>query len=191
MRRFLFVLSMASACAAAENSAKNCAINSEYEARMMRLSFSEFDQNPENGWRPYYEARCYDVAQELLSSYIDRNPEVAEKNHMLAFHAGQMYAFTANYEVAETYFRRSYSGKVSSWSNWDAFVDANIAFINADYSGLEAAKTKIMQQETITKEAHPNFPSHFYGKKINLDVVNGFMACFGRSYLAAYHDCRS
>ena len=110
---------------------------------------------------------------------------------MLAFHAGQIYAFMANYEVAETYFRRSYSEKVSSWSNWDAFVNANISFINSDFFGLEAAKTKIMQQETITKEACPDFPSSFYGKKINLDVVEGYMTCFGGPYLAAYHDCRS
>ncbi|PCO05741.1 hypothetical protein AWR36_006940 [Microbulbifer flavimaris] len=162
----------------------------EQRAELMRLSFAEFDQDPEKGWRPFYEKRCFGAAQELLSMYIERNPGVAKKNFMLNFHAGQMCAFTGDYEAAETYFRKSYSGRVSSWSNWDAFVDANIAFINSDISDLERAKSKIEQQVTITEGAYPNFPSHLYGKKINLDVVKAFMACIGKSYSIAYHDCR-
>ena len=157
----------------------------------MQLSFAEFDQDPKKGWRPFYEKRCFGTAQELLSKYIERNPELVQKNFMLNFHAGQMYAFTGNYETAEAFFRESYSGRISNWSNWDAFVNANIAFINSDISGLERAKSEIEQQETITKDAYPNFPSHFYGKKINLDVVEGFMACIGKSYSTAYHDCRT
>lgn len=182
---------MLSASTLAETSIEDCNLSSAQKDRMMQLNFTEFDQNPENGWRPYYKTHCFSVAQELLSDYIKLNPKVADKNHMLAFHAGQMFAFTGNYEAAKVYFRRSYSGKVSSWSNWDAFVDANIAFIASDISGLEVAKSRIEQQETITKEAYPNFPAHFYGKKINLDVVEGFIACPSKSYLTAYEDCRS
>ncbi|MDP5208375.1 hypothetical protein [Microbulbifer sp. 2205BS26-8] len=191
MRRALLFLILFNLPLMSYGGDQSCVIGKEEKARVIRLEFWEFDQSQTDGWRPFYEAGCYQIAADLLIEYVNMNPALANKHVILNMHAGQMLASTGNYEKAKNYFSMSYSPmKDKAWINWNAFVDATIAFINSDMPGLKSAKEKIELQETITKEAYPNFPEYWWGKKMNLDVVNGFIACFDKPYVEAYENCR-
>jgi hypothetical protein len=94
-----------------------------------------------------------------------------------------------NSEQAVAYMKRGYSDLESVLTDWNAFVDANIAFLPEDKDGLVAMRDRIAKQPVMPDR--PNIPDWAVGKKMNLDVVEGFLACFGQAYHIAYEPpCR-
>lgn len=189
--RFLIALSLAMNVnvGIADETKDQCVLQDDTREELLALSFKDFDQS-KNGWRQFQASGCFEIIRDLLASYIQIHPEAKNKHYMLTFHTGQFYAFLGDYDIALKLFAESYSGRVSKWSNWDAFVDANIAFLEKNVEGLEDARDLISEQEVITKEKYPSFPKGLFGRKINLDIVNGYLACLDKSYDEAYHRCR-
>lgn len=167
----------------------SCEISKEQVERYLSLSFEEFDQTPDSGWRPYYENRCYETAATLLVKYIEEHPELAEAHYMLPFHTGQMYALDGQYAKAIAFMKDGYSDIPSTFVNWNAFVDANIAFLENELEVLRENRALIEKQPPLPDS--PGIPQWAIGKKMNLDVVEGFINCFGESYETAYsQECR-
>lgn len=109
---------------------------------------------------------------------------------MLAFHAGQMLSMFGEYDTAVELMRQAYSTRRSAFIDWNAFVDANIAFLEKDYETLLRMRERISQQPVMTEEK--GIPDWAIGKKMNLDVVDGLIACFDEPYVVAYQDeCRA
>lgn len=168
----------------------SCETTESELARILELPFREFDQNPGDGWRPYYASKCYEEAAELLKGCMARHPERAKEHHMLAFHAGQMLSMFGEYDTAVELMRQAYSTRRSAFIDWNAFVDANIAFLEKDYETLLRMRERISQQPVMTEEK--GIPDWAIGKKMNLDVVDGLIACFDEPYVVAYQDeCRA
>jgi len=166
-----------------------CEITDVEVARILDLPFHEFDQNPKDGWRPYYASKCYKEAAHLLTDYIALYPDRAEEHYMLAFHAGQMFAMVDEYDKAADLMRKGYSQHSSATIDWNAFVDANIAFLENDREMLVRMRNRIAKQPVMT--AAMGAPNWAIGKKMNLDVADGFIACFDEVYSVAYEDeCR-
>jgi hypothetical protein len=167
-----------------------CEITDTMVARILKLPFREFDQNPDDGWRPYYASKCYKEAAQLLTDYMFLHPERAKEHHMLAFHAGQMFAMIGEYDWAVDLMRQGYLHRSSAIIDWNAFVDANIAFLENDHETLVRMRERIAKQPVMTEAM--GTPDWAIGKKMNLDVVDGFIACFDKAYSVAYEDeCRA
>lgn len=168
----------------------SCEVTDEEFTRIVGLSLQDFDQNPGDGWRPYYESGCYEQAAHLLTAYMTAYPERTNRNYMLPFHAGQMYAMNNEYEKAERFMRQAYSPHDSAKIDWNAFVDANIAFLRKDQAMLSRMRQRIAKQPEMTEAM--GAPEWAVGKKMNLDVVDGFIACFDEPYSVAYDgECRA
>ncbi|KCZ95775.1 putative lipoprotein [Hyphomonas hirschiana VP5] len=71
-------------------------------------------------------------------------------------------------------FRLSLKPPEENNAGWNEYVRANIAFLEGDFERL------LNEREALSAMARPG-----YGD-INLGVVNGLIACFGRTYLDAY-----
>lgn len=166
-----------------------CEISEAELNRLVTLSFQSFDQDAADGWRPLYEKKCFAEAAELLVGYMKHNPDSARLHYMLPFHAGQMFALSDNYSEAISFMRRGYSSIESKLIDWNAFVDANIAFLEHDRDLLKEMRDRINLQPAMTAEM--NVPAWAVGRKMNLDVVYGFHACFKERYAVAYDlSCR-
>ena len=146
--RFLIALSLAMNVnvGIADETKDQCVLQDDTREELLALSFKDFDQS-KNGWRQFQASGCFEIIRDLLASYIQIHPEAKNKHYMLTFHTGQFYAFLGDYDIALKLFAESYSGRVSKWSNWDAFVDANIAFLEKNVEGLEDARDLISEQE--------------------------------------------
>jgi len=167
-----------------------CALQPADIEALLNLPFEKFDQQPGSGWRPLFDRECYAQAAAVLVAYLKRHPDLAERHYILPFHAGQMFAMAGDYDEAIAYMQRGYSKIPSKTIDWNAFVAANIAFLRRDRAGLLEQRSRIDQQPALADT--PGIPKAFVGKKMNLDVVDGFIACFDRSYAVAYGDeCRA
>jgi hypothetical protein len=167
----------------------SCEVTDEEFTRIIGLSLQDFDQNSGDGWRPFYESGCYELAAQLLTAYMAGYPDRVG-HYMLPFHAGQMYAINNEYEKAERLMRQAYSPRDSAKIDWNAFVDANIAFLRKDRAMLLRMRQRIAKQPEMTEAM--GAPEWAVGKKMNLDVVDGFIACFDEPYSVAYDDeCRA
>lgn len=108
---------------------------------------------------------------------------------MLPFHTGQLFALAGEHAEAIQWMEKGYSNGKSDPINWNAFVDANVAFLKHDYKALLNQRNLIDQEPPMTDR--PGVPKWAVGKKMNLDVVDGFIACFEKPYDVAYGDeCR-
>ena len=167
-----------------------CALSGEEFETIVSLPFKEFDQTAGSGWRPFYEEGCYSVASKLLIRYLTEHPEIAQQQFILPFHAGQLLAMAGDYEKALPFLEGGYTDIEMEYVNWNAFVDAHIAFITRDKKLLMESRDKISKQPGMPNEQ--GVPEWAIGKKMNLDVVDGFINCFNKPFAEAYeNDCRN
>ena len=70
-----------------------------------------------------------------------------------------------------------------------------VAFLNGDRAGLEAARARLAAtpEPDNWAEVTASFREKYNVQikwPMNLDVLDGLIACFGKSYDEAYGDCR-
>lgn len=91
----------------------------------------------------------------------------------LYWHEGQLRALAGQTEAAAALFRKSVKPEDESNLGWNDYVRATLAFVEGD------RETLLSEREALASEVRP-------GHEVNLRVVDGLIACFGRSYEAAY-----
>lgn len=183
------VLLLVAVFAAPAQANDDCALNSAKREALLTLSFKQFDQQQGSGWRPLYASKCYIEAASLLKEYVMRHPRTAREQYMLPFHTGQLFALAGKHAEAIQWMEKGYSKDKFGPINWNAFVDANVAFLKQDYKALLKQRNLINQEPAMTDG--PGVPKWAVGKKMNLDVVDGFITCFKEPYDIAYgNDCR-
>jgi hypothetical protein len=102
---------------------------------------------------------------------------------VLRFHAGQMFAFAGETGRALAFFQASYGEPYEAGNrlDWNSYVDATIAFLQQDRTALEAARGRLLEQPAFENGAIPN-----------LNVADGFLACYDQGYRTAYSaECMS
>lgn len=169
--------------------ASDCTPSQNEREVMLKLSFKQFDQQQDSGWRRLYARQCYAQAAALLEAYMKLHPDAVRQQYMLPFHTGQMFALAGQDGKAIDYMRKGYTDWKSETIDWNAFVDANIAFLEHNRSNLLKQRSRISQQPPLSEG--PGVPAWAVGKRMNLDVVDGFLARFDKPYADAYGDkCR-
>lgn len=165
---------------------------------MMALSPDAFDQDLSGGWRALEEKPgCTEAAANLLRDW--REAHRAELKigdlHINYWHEGQLRAGLDG--QTERAVRLLLAG-VNPQVEGDGFQDyalGTVAFLNGDRAGLEAARARLAAtpEPENWAEATASFREK-YGVQIkwpmNLEVLDGLIACFGKGYDEAYGDCR-
>ena len=158
--------------------ANSCDISMEEENQFMQMSYEDFDQSSE-GWRQYATLNCYNEMGNLLDKYLEYNQIILDESQIinLNWHAGQMYAFNNEYNIAQEHFLNSINKSEPDDTPilWNAYVYATIAFLIKDMPNL------LYQHNLID-----NGPI-FNGSKANLEVVDSLIENFHQPYSVAYH----
>jgi hypothetical protein len=153
---------------------------------LMALNIHAFDQDLNGGWRPIAaREECVDEAADLIRDY---RKFVTWRTLILYWHEGQLRAQLGGTEAAIALFEQSRYPPANDEYGWNHYVDATIAFLRQNRPALEAARGR------LAKAKIPDFPADWSGSRgpMNLDVVDGLLRCFGRSYKEAYsaEECR-
>jgi hypothetical protein len=132
----------------------------------MALSYEAFDAG---GWRELLAQGCTDAAVASLERYQAANQSrlSAEQTRELRFHVGQTLAMSGRDAESVAHFERSAGGD----EEWDAYVQATIAFLKREAEALVAQRARYAQAAGASA--------------MRLAVIDGFVACPGQSYVAA------
>jgi hypothetical protein len=194
---FSYVLFTSCAIAGAQEiPTKNCAFD---RARMLALDENQFDQDMSGGWRALSSTPgCELVAADLLRDYRKAH---GDDWGLLYWHEAQLRAFVGQYKEAIALMKHSYMPEDKA--DWNAYVDATIAFLRKDSDALKRARERLSAVPPPVGVGVPPVIDGYMeaefedGSKkrirwpINIDVVEGLENCFDKTYAEAYKDvCR-
>jgi hypothetical protein len=162
---------------------------------MMQLGFAEFDQASGGGWRTIGNTPgCEVAAADLLALY--RAERIDAQRRGLMHHEAQLRAAAGQTEAAIVLLEDVRA--METLPEMLAYRDAELAFLRGDFAGLRAARERLLtipapegfeQAAARFRENFPNFPAPTW--PVNLDTIDGLIACFGRPYREAYNaPCR-
>ncbi|MCX7360026.1 MAG: hypothetical protein NT015_18045 [Alphaproteobacteria bacterium] len=162
---------------------------------MMSMDFATFDSTLDSGWRMVGDRPgCEAIAADLLAQY--RTDKIDEQRRSLMHHEAQLRAASGQTDAAIALIEQVRS--MQSAPEMIAYHDAEIAFLRGDLPALNAARDRLLavpEPEYFTRsiarfrERYPDQPPPVW--PLNIETVNGFVACFGRPYMEAYNaPCR-
>ena len=150
------------------------------QSPLLSLSFTEFDQTPNSGWRSLVSYSSspeeYCRAVNLIDSYITHNKSLTDSELAItAFHAGQLSAFAGDGDKALNYFNKGYTYSLAAQSGqaWLLYVRATIAFLKKDEQELEQCSDELQKSYKTT-----------LGK--NAEIVMKLLNNLDKSYVEIY-----
>lgn len=151
------------------------------EINPSEMTFEEFDQTQESGWRALAEDGKHSEAAKLIDRYINENSEAPQKSDVLHFHAGQMYAFANEYGMAVKRLNNSFKTVYPEiydpyGKQWNSYVHATISFLKNDIVALRKYRNEVA-----------NGPDGIM-KKSNGRVIDRLILNIGKSYSEAYSE---
>lgn len=178
-----------------------CGVDEDEFYRLIGLSYRDFDQDFNGGWRAIdYKDGCKVAAQNMLKSYLTYHAyKHQSERSMLMWHAGQVLAGDNKYDEAVKYFKQTYKSGDRS-TEWNLYVDATIAFLRKDKSALITARDtlalqpvsdemKASRREFLKQSPNVSWPEGFVDEPQNLSVVNKLIKCYNEPYSVAYGKC--
>jgi len=201
----LFLAFLLSACAAnrdvkdTETSQTKCLTTQERE-RLLSLNEDAFDQDLSGGgggWRAIAaKPGCEIAAADIIRDYREKHSSTGT---IIYWHEGQMRASGGDYPTAIQLFEKSRKPEAQDGTGWNQYVDASIAFLRKDKSALIRARESLSKvsapPDFVLKDGVFEIPNNS-GKSFkmrwppNIDVVDGLIKCFDRSYRDAYDDAK-
>lgn len=160
---------------------------------LFAMPADEFDSRQIVGWRSLANRpECLATAADLLRDYREARRASLDINqlHLNYWHEGQLRAGLGQTESAIHLMMAGVNPGVTS----DGFADyalASIAFLNRDLEGLKAARDRLAATPPTAdwEKSAAEFRERF-GREItwpmNLNVVDGLIACFDKPYFEAY-----
>lgn len=176
------VVAFALSTAGASSMPADCAFNREV---LLNLDYRSFDQDTQGGWRALAGKGCYREAADLIRDWrLQHN----DSRYILFWHEGQSRAFDGNYQAAVSLFDQS-RRPAEDRIGWNLYVDGSVAFLRGDMPKLQAARSKLAQ---MPKPLDWDTTTAADGKllkaawPVNLNVLDGFIRCWGKRYRDAY-----
>lgn len=165
---------------------------------MLALSVEAFDQDLQGGWRPLADRReCRETAADLLSTYRKARWKdfTSDQLHTSYWHEGQIRAAIGQNDHAVRLLLAGVNPR--AFDGREHYAIGTVAFLLKDRPMLQAARDRLaaVPPPPGFEEDSAVFKAR-YGRgltwPLNLDVLDGFLACFNKSYDEAYSlDCRS
>lgn len=149
---------------------------------LLSLDLRAFDQDMDGGWRELARSgQCQGVAADLIRDYRAHH---RSQTSILFWHEGQLRAMLGQTDEALALF--AHSRNDDDRFGWNYYVTATIAFLRNDIERLRKAR-----DELASVRPPPSFnPKRSDGTTVawppNLNIVDGLIRCFGRSYGEAY-----
>lgn len=136
----------------------------------LTLSYEQFDQADDRGFRALARAGCYAEAEQLVVQYIRANQR---ERSALWWHAAQMAASAGDYALASEHARRSLLADSGSPSPlmWSDYVLATIAFFERDRATLKRHRDAIAEKGR-----------DFWGNRMNQNLLDTMLANFDLGY---------
>ena len=188
MTRVLMTAVLGAALVAAAGAKAECP---EADPAMLALSLHDFDQTA-RGWRSLDGEGCELQAAEMIRHYREVNAAVlAESATTLLWHEGQLRAVAG--QTAEAIRLMSITREQEA-EETRPYTDATIAFLRQDREALISARQQLASSpmpEAFARAAaryaatYPEFPPLRW--PLNLDRVDGLIACFEQPYREAYN----
>jgi hypothetical protein len=174
---------------------KKCTVD---HAAISSLNYDRFDQDDKSGWRPLAKVpECRRVAADTIDYYLKSNSHVLTlpQIHVLYWHEGQVLALLN--DRAAIPFLLAGVDPENNDIDFSDYAVGTVAFLQKDLRALKSARDRLAakpipawynQARTLAVgkgQPFPNWP-------LNLDVLDGLIHCFGRSYDDAYSEaCRT
>ena len=179
------------AASLAQASPTDCAVDT---AAMLKLDPAQFDQDM-GGWRPLAGREdCANAAADLLAAYREAHwgALTAHQLHISYWHEGQVRASAGQSDRAIPLLMAGVdpSGEPSFYE----YALGTIAFLHGDLADLKAERDRLaaVPRPSWFAKAAADMKAR-YGTDLkwplNLDVLDGLIACFGQPYNKAY-GCR-
>jgi len=118
------------------------------------LSYKEFDQTPNKGWRAYFVIGDNISALKLIEAYIKEHEKTLKAFELrnLYLHLGQLYAFTDNYKDAIKTLPLALDKDDTINMEWNNYIKGLIAFLSHDLEKLKSHKDGVIKSlEYISK----------------------------------------
>ena len=156
-------------------------------AAMLALDQRAFDQDMTGGWRAVANRGCDGEAADLIR---DWRAAKRSKDELLYWHEGQLRANAGQYPAAIALFEKSRkpTAQDAAWG-WNLYVDGSIAFLRGDRPTLKAARTKLASLPMppgLAQAKRPDGTPATVRWPLNLNVLDGFLSCWGQAYKKAY-----
>ena len=166
--------------------------------KYMNMSHKEFDQTLDQGWREIGDKEgCERAAADLIAKY--RDEKLAQEIAGLDWHEAQLRASAGDIPAALLLFRRNleFRKKVAPQLGDYAdviYAEATIAFLERDRPKLETKRAELAALpkpdwfDAVAADFAKRFPDSRASMTwpSNLNVVDGFIACFDKPYHEAY-----
>ena len=155
------------------------------------MSFEEFDSG-ETGWRRWGENGCEREGASIIMNYRNRHASRLDPSQvsLLDWHAGQLFASAGDYGFA---IERLLLVQQNTTEPVELeYTLATIAFLRSDSAALLAARERMMaipEPVSFSRAADRFVATYDLPRPLwpmNIDVVEGLIACFGWSYKKAY-----
>ncbi|MGC3982021.1 MAG: hypothetical protein QM808_12230 [Steroidobacteraceae bacterium] len=194
----LLITCIIGTCVEAQNVSppKDPCITAVERERLLALDQKAFDQDLSGnggGWRAIAaKTGCTLAAADLIRDYRERH---SSAETIIYWHEGQLRAEGDDYPAAIALFEKSRGPKESDGTGWNPYVDASIAFLKKDKAALLRAREELsavkapadMQLKDGVFEIPTNTGKSFKMRwPPNIDVVEGLINCFEKSYREAY-----
>lgn len=161
----------------------DCAFDRE---AALALDYRAFDQDPQGGWRALADKGCNIEAADLIRDWREYH---SDTRYILFWHEGQSRAFGGEYKEAIRLFDKSRRPIGEDRIGWNFYVDGSVAFLRGDFQKLAAARASLAQ---VPKPLDWDGMRDADGKllnalwPVNLNVLDGFIRCWGKHYRDAY-----
>lgn len=180
----MLALLLAAAQPAETAPAPDCAYDLE---AMLALDRDAFDQDMDGGWRVLdMKEGCEIATAELIRTW---RHEKRDHSHILYWHEGQLRASAGQTAEAIALFRLTYKPtEEDTYFGWNHYVSGTLAFLESDREALAAAITRLkaLPEPQNNSFAQPDGTMIQISWPPNLNVLEAFERCWGRSYKEAY-----
>jgi hypothetical protein len=143
----------------------------DHQRTDLSLSYEQFDQDMDGGWRALDSLGCEKEALELVKEYVR---VTGSTRSSLRWHIAQMSGTVGDTETAIKYAKLSLSPSEDFSRDalrWNDYVLGTIAFLERDLDALKAHRAKVAD----ARDAH-------FGNTLNLKYLDAMIAHFDRDY---------
>jgi hypothetical protein len=170
------------------------------KAPLLSLSYEDFDQDLDGGWRPIADIpRCYAASADLLADYQSVRTDLSADERLgVKHHEFQMRAYAGQTDRAIVLIEEIIRDE--EHHNNRLYHQAAHAFLKKDRAALLKVRDEMVASPVPEPfaQAVADYAKKYPDRKpltwpLNLDVVNAFIVCFDETYEVAYgyEACRS
>jgi len=120
---------------------------------MLQLTWREFDQSPNTGFRPYADRGEYARAVELIEYYLSHKKGLNQGEIAYSrFHAAVLCAYEDRYDRAIELLRHASVDSMPEGfpQTWNALVKATLGFMLEDMDAVRSAREDIMAMQALS-----------------------------------------